>query len=56
MIDNIFQFAQSTPTAPRILGVHRRGTSGSRQVRQQPVAEHQASEKLHISVDAEVVG
>jgi len=52
MIDFVFQFAQSTPATSRILSVHRRGTSGSRKVRQQPVAEHQAGEKLHISVDA----
>jgi len=56
MINFIFQFAQSTLTTSRILSVHRRGTSGSRQVRQQPVAEHQAGEKLHISIDAKVVG
>lgn len=56
MIYFIFQFAQSTFTTSRILSVHRRGTSGSRQVRQQLVAEHQAGEKLHISVDTEVVG
>jgi len=56
IIDFVFQFAQSTPTTSRILSVHRRGTFGSRQVRQQPVAEHQTGEKLHISIDAQVVG
>lgn len=51
-----FQFAQSSLTAPGLLGVHRRGTFRSGQIRQPPVTEHKAGEKLPTSIDTQVAG